>query len=132
VGFGPRAAFGLALAMSIAVGVGGVASAAPAAASPTTVDAPGPRLERACRRIPDLQERVGRALERIDGSAETRGSLAWLEGRIAKAEAAGRTDAVEVLQNRLATRTSVRETLVLRSAELDDLASRCAELGIEL
>lgn len=55
------------------------------AAQPDTTAAPsaaaddlGPRLERACLRIPNLQIRTDNLLTRITGDADTIGSLLWL------------------------------------------------------
>jgi hypothetical protein len=124
-------------ALTIGVLVGPTAAAAatapaesPAASASAGTDL-GPRLERACLRIPNLQIRTDRLAERLQGSADTRGSLLWLQAQIDRAEADGRDQLVTVLENRLAVRTATVDVLELRRTELADLAARCAELGVE-
>ena len=97
-----------------------------AVAHPT--DDVGPRLERACLRIPNLQLRTDNLLERLRGDATVRGSLAWLQTQIDAAAAAGRTQLVTVLENRLAVRTATIDVLVQRQAALVELAQTCDEL----
>ncbi len=58
-----------------------------------------------------------------------RGSLAWLQAQIDKANELGRTDLAEALSNRLAVRTQTLEVLKQRQQSLASLAARCAERG---
>jgi hypothetical protein len=48
------------------------------------------RLDLACARVPTLTARVESVLARIQGDADTVGSIAWLENRAAEARANGR------------------------------------------
>jgi hypothetical protein len=41
-----------------------------------------PRLEAACARIPEATTRLQAAIDRLDGPASQRGSLAWFEAAI--------------------------------------------------
>ncbi len=91
-----------------------------------------PRLERACLRIPNLTTRTENLIERLSGDAETRGSLAWLDTKIAQADEAGRTDLVTVLTNRRAVREQTIPVLELRLDRLENLRERCAQAGVEV
>jgi hypothetical protein len=118
----------------------GIASASEGDTEPTTatVSEEGvaahlrPRLERACLRIPNLEIRTDRVLTRLSGDETVRGSLAWLETKIADASDAGRDQLATVLENRLAVRTQSIEVLELRQRELATLRERCVEHGVEL
>jgi hypothetical protein len=120
--------------------VPGIASASEGDTEPTTaaVSEDGvaahlrPRLERACLRIPNLEIRTDRVLTRLSGDETVRGSLAWLETKIADASDAGRDQLATVLENRLAVRTKSIEVLELRQRELATLRERCVEHGVEL
>lgn len=92
----------------------------------------GPRLERACLRIPNLQIRTDNLIERLNGDATRRGSLLWLQSQIDKAEAAGREQLVTVLDNRLAVRTQTLEVLDQRQAKLPELKQKCIDAGVPL
>jgi hypothetical protein len=91
-----------------------------------------PRLERACLRIPNLQIRTENFIERLNGDASVRGSLAWLQAQIDKAEADGREQLVTVLENRLAVRTQTLVVLEKRSTKLDELKQKCIDHGVAL
>ena len=84
-----------------------------------------PRLERACLRIPNIEIRTANLIERLNGDASVRGSLAWLQAKIDKAEAEGREQLVTVLENRLAVRT---QTLEVRRAAPGEAAGAEAEV----
>ncbi|MEM9561495.1 MAG: hypothetical protein AAGA93_02690 [Actinomycetota bacterium] len=89
------------------------------------------RVERACQRIPNLVIRTDNVIERIGGDADTRGSLLWLDDRITRAADNGRTELVEVLENRRAVREASLDVFEQRRGELDDLAQRCADAGVD-
>ncbi len=108
------------------------ASAATAEPSAAAADELPARLERACLRIPNLQIRTDRLLDRIQADADTIGSLAWLEVQIERAGAAGREQLVTVLENRLAVRRATIDVLEQRAGQLERLAERCRELGVDL
>ena len=84
-----------------------------------------PRIEKACARIPNAQTRIDAAIARINGGAEVRGSLAWLDVMIQKATDAGRTDLATALTNRKAVRQSSLDVLALRKANLVEFKTLC-------
>lgn len=88
-----------------------------------------PRLEAACARIPEATSRLQAAIDRLDGPASQRGSLAWFEAAITKANSNNRPRIAADLQRRLDRLTTRRATLDVRSAQLARLAERCSELG---
>jgi hypothetical protein len=83
------------------------------------------RLKRACHRIPNALRRSANLQERLAGDADTRGSIAWLESKIDRAEAAGKADVVETLQARLTVREDLEKILPARVEQL-----RNAQAGI--
>ncbi|MEL6984222.1 MAG: hypothetical protein AAFO29_17480, partial [Actinomycetota bacterium] len=102
---------------------------------------PGPPPRRWCRsrscrrnclRIPNLLIRTDNVIERINGDADTRGSLLWLDTQIERAEENGREQLAEVLTNRRAVREASVPVFELRRDELNDLAERCRDAGVEL
>lgn len=108
-----------------------VTPAAASAAAPSDGEL-GPRLERACLRVPNLEVRTANLIERLEGDATTRGSLAWLQAQIDKATSRNRTDLVEVLQNRLAVRQQTLVVLQQRQAGLPALRQFCIDHGVEI
>ena len=89
------------------------------------------RLEAACVRIPTAEERVRTAIERLDGPADVRGSLAWIEAAIERATASGRTRIATELERRLERLTERREVLDVQLTQLERFRERCIELGVE-
>ncbi len=131
------AALSLAGLSLIVPSVAGAAPATPgAAATPgvaaTPGDGVGPRVERACLRIPNIETRITERKTRLDGDATVRGSLAWLQSKIDAAKAADRDQLTTVLENRLTVRTKTREILDDRTALVADLRSRCESWGVEI
>lgn len=108
----------------------GVANAAQGTTAPAAEL--GPRLERACLRIPNIEIRTTNLIERLEGDATVRGSLAWLQSKIDRATESGRTQLAEVLGNRLEVRTKTLEILHERQAALPELRQRCIDHGVEL
>ena len=90
----------------------------------------GVRLERACARVPNLITRTDKLISRLNGDAETRGSLSWLTVQIDKAEAAGRAQVVTVLENRLEVRTAQLGVLEHRLDSLNAIETICTEHGL--
>ncbi len=132
---GRRRAAVVAAGLAVALGTLVAAPTASAATDPSTDDATAElnaRLERACLRIPNMTIRTENAIERINGDAETRGSLIWLDERIARAEENGRDDRVEVLTNRRAVREATVPVLEQRLENLASLADRCRDAGVDL
>ena len=116
--------FGASAAIAASLALAPVA----AGAETTTTSDLGPRIERACARIPNLQIRTDNLLTRLNSDASTIGSLAWLDKEITQAQAAGRTQLVTVLQNRKNVRTSSVAVLEKRKTELVQLADKCTQL----
>lgn len=123
-----------AIAAGLAITIGSFAFASSASAGTGQATAPATaeqnaRLERACLRIPNLTIRTQNAIERINGGADTRGSLLWLDAAIARANEQDRTDLAEVLTNRRAVRAATVPVLEERLVNLASLAERCSEAG---
>lgn len=88
------------------------------------------RLRVACLRIPAISDRVNTVVTRLTAAADVRGSIAWLEVRIADAEANNHPRVAEDLRNRLAI-VQARLTVVQdRQTRLAALTERCRELGV--
>lgn len=122
-----------ALATAVAAVVVAVMPATASAAAPTAApDEPGPRLERACLRIPNIETRTTNLIQRLQGDATVRGSLLWLQAQIDKATSRNRQDLVEVLQNRLAVRQQTLEVLQLRLESLPELRQFCIDRGVAI
>lgn len=111
------AAAGLATALLLA--------AVPAMAADTRPEHVEERLDRACARVPDLTTRLENALERINGDAETRGSIAWLEAKAAEAGENGREQLADLIEIRIEIRTERIDVLELRLDFLAVAAEAC-------
>lgn len=72
--------------------------------APTPAPAAGSDQQVCTVRIPKLLTRIDALTARINGSATTRGSTAWLQAREDRARAAGRTAAADLLQARISDR----------------------------
>ena len=122
-------------AVAAAVAVPTVASATTppeptgTAAAPTGTGARAARLEAACARVPNIQRRVDAATALLQGDAGTRGSIAWLNAQLTKAQANDRDELATVLQNRIDVRTARLAVLQERTDALSEIASICAEHG---
>lgn len=81
------------------------------------------RRQKLCARVPNAVIRTQNLEKRLAGSASTKGSLAWLQAKVAAAEAANRTELATVLKNRLAFRTELAEFLPQRLALLQKAQS---------
>jgi len=122
---------GLSLTVPTVAGAAPTGPAAPTAPAAPGEDA-GPRAERACLRIPNIEIRLTERKARLDGDATVRGSLAWLQSKVDAAKAADRDQLATVLENRLAVRTKTREILDDRTELVADLRSRCESWGVEI
>jgi hypothetical protein len=80
-----------------------------------------------CQRVPEITRRVEEALARINGDADTRGSLAWMEDLKERAEANGRDRSADMIGQRIAIRTERIDVLELRREFLADAAEICAD-----
>ena len=103
-------------------------SATPVLATTTTTetDQRHERLDRACARVPNLTARVESVLARIQGDADTVGSIAWLESRAAEARENGREQLAGLIENRIAVRTEQIDVLEVRLDNLAEAAAACA------
>ncbi|MFB7337227.1 hypothetical protein FNH09_28695 [Streptomyces adustus] len=100
------------------------------AATALTTPAPVPTDDGAqalCKRLPKLDDRIDRALTRLNGDAGTRGSVARLQQRVDNAEAAGHKAVETYLQDRLTFRKSLVTTLQQRQKDLADVKTWCQD-----
>jgi hypothetical protein len=102
-----------------------VLSATPAFAATTQSEQRQERLDLACARVPNLTARVEAVLARIQGDADTVGSIAWLESKAAEARENGREQLAGLIENRIAVRTERIDVLVIRLDNLAEAAAAC-------
>ncbi len=102
-----------------------VLSATPAFATTTQSEQRQERLDLACARVPNLTARVEAVLARIQGDADTVGSIAWLESKAAEARENGREQLAGLIENRIAVRTERIDVLVIRLDNLAEAAAAC-------
>ena len=95
--------------------------------SPTETKRLEERLDVICGRVPRLTERVENALARIQGGADTRGSILWLEEKAVDARRRGYDDLASYLESRIAIRTERIDVLQLRLEWLAEVAEICAD-----
>ena len=120
-----------AVACSAMLGVLAIAGPASAQSTPAPAEDTAARAELACSRIPNITIHTTNVLARINGDAERRGSLLWLETKIDQARERNREDLAVVLENRLEVRRSLIPVLEDRLVRLDELSIRCAEAGFD-
>lgn len=116
-----RSLTGLALSLTLLFGL-----AAPAMAQESSV--PRERLEYLCSRIPLVEARVRAVIAWINGDADTRGSIAWLQEKAREAEARGFTDLARRIQLRIEVLTERLDVLEARLERLAAWEARCDEL----
>ena len=115
-----------------------VPSVAQAATTPATTPATTntkelpARLQRACLRIPNMENRTSNFITRLNGDASTKGSLLWLQAQIDDAKAKNRTQLATVLENRLKVRTQTLAVLTQRQTTLQKLADLCRQHGVDV
>ncbi|WP_405552754.1 hypothetical protein [Streptomyces sp. NBC_01171] len=114
---------GLATAALLA-GSAGAASAADA--SPGAKPA-GDGARALCKRAPKIDQRIDRALKRLDAGKARRGSVARLQQRVDHAKKAGHTEIATFLQGRLDTRESLKRDLEQRKKDLAGVKTWCAK-----
>ena len=88
------------------------------------------RLEKACHRIPAATTKVTAHIAKLQADASTRGSIAWLQDRITKAQAKNHPQAVTMLQAKLAERQAALTALQARLTLLTDAAAFCVAHGV--
>ncbi|BAJ31964.1 MULTISPECIES: hypothetical protein [Kitasatospora] len=111
-----------------AVGVLALAGALLAAGPAQAAGAPkGDGAKAVCKRLPKTQERVDKALARLNGDAGVVGSVARLQQRVDNAHKAGHAEIEKYLNDRLTFRRSLLPTLQTRKADLGQVADWCAK-----
>lgn len=88
------------------------------------------RLEKVCAKVPTLQTKVDAGITRLQGDTTVKGSIASLQAKLDKANAAGRTQAAAVLENRLQVRTQTLALLQTKQQRLTQIAETCAAQGL--
>ena len=119
-----------ALAAALVAGPISVAAAdsAPSGSATPAPSASGANVKsRTCARIETRITRVERATARLAGDAETKGSIARAQARLAAARAAGHADAARLLENRVAIRQDLAAALPDILARLKDSREVCTK-----
>ena len=80
-----------------------------------------------CKRVPKIDRRIDRALKRLEGGTEARGSIARLQLRVDRAKKAGHGEIATYLQDRLNYRKSLVPTLQQRQKDLKDVKAWCVD-----
>ena len=99
---------------------GGTPTPSAAAKAPT-----GDGARALCKRVPRIDARIDRALQRLNGPATELGSIARLQKRVDNADAKGDTAVATFLKDRLTFRQSLVPTLTKRSTDLDAVRTWC-------
>ncbi|MEU3374743.1 hypothetical protein ABZ734_30430 [Streptomyces sp. NPDC006660] len=95
-------------------------SKAATAPAPTTDGAKG-----ICKRAPKADQRIERALKRLDGGATTVGSVARMQQREDNAKKEGHTAIATLLDHKVAYRKGLVTTLQQRQKDLKDVTAWC-------
>lgn len=98
------------------------------AATAESTPAPTPTGDGAhvlCKRLPKIDNRIDRALKRLNAGVDTRGSIARLQKRVDNAKAAGHDEIATYLQDRLTFRKSLVPTLQQRQKDLSGVKTWC-------
>lgn len=80
-----------------------------------------------CDRMPARIARVEKVQARLHAGPETRGSVAFLQDRIERANAAGDADRARLLSERMAVRKEIDSSLPTILAHLKNAQTICAE-----
>jgi hypothetical protein len=118
-------------ALAVAAVAGGVALAIPAGAvtagqAVAVGQAAAVDDTALCDRLKKMEGRRQAAATRLDGDANTRGSVAWLQAKAAAATASGDAALAKLYTDKAALRTQIREPLQTVITDLQDLiAERC-------
>jgi hypothetical protein len=113
--------------------------AAPAASAQSTSPAPAPvtitlspeQVDRICNeRLPRVQARVNKSIERINGGVDVVGSAAWLRARAQKQREAGREQLATQLEQRAERRLGHIDKLNRANQRIADVqAKHCQSVG---
>jgi hypothetical protein len=121
-----RTAVAATAALAALLTAAGTASADASATPPAAAKAPtGDGAKALCKRLPKTDARIGRALERLNGPASERGSIARLQKRVDNANAKGDTAVATYLKDKLTFRQSLLPTLNKRSTDLGAVRTWC-------
>jgi hypothetical protein len=104
---------------------GGPAFAASGTASPAAHAPKGDGAHALCLRVPKLERRIERELDRLAGGANVRGSVARLQARVDNAKKLNHTAIATYLQDRLNTREAMVGTLKQRQTDLKGVQAWC-------
>ncbi|MER6130335.1 hypothetical protein ABT173_48935 [Streptomyces sp. NPDC001795] len=119
---------GLAAAALLVSGTGAAtAESTPTTAATATTAPTGDGAKALCKRVPKIEQRIDRALERLDGGVGVRGSIARLQARVDNAKKAGHSEIATYLQDRLDFRKSLVPTLQQRQKDLAGVKTWCAD-----
>jgi hypothetical protein len=81
--------------------VSGAATASAEPSEPVTITLSPEQVAHVCeKRLPKIERRVTRLLDRINGGPEVRGSLEWLRARAATEREAGRETSAQLLEEK--------------------------------
>ncbi len=101
----------------------GEPSSDPAEPAPVTITLSPEQVSRLCEtRLPRIEKRVDRLVERITGDENTRGSAAWLRARADRERDAGRETTAQVLDERADRREGHVDQLNQIKQWLDDFS----------
>ncbi len=92
----------------------------------------GSRLKTACLRIPPIRERVATQIAHLQGAADLKGSLAWLQTRINRASATNHPVLAADLQHRYDFRAAKLADLKDRLFTLEQVAQQCRSIGLDV
>ncbi|MFI1397104.1 hypothetical protein [Streptomyces sp. NPDC020681] len=122
-----RTAKTAALALTAAVGLlaaTGTALADTGKPSPRATPT-GDGAQALCKRVPKIEKRLDRVLDRLGGDATRPGSISRLEKRVENAKKAGHTEIQTYLNDKLTFRRSLVPTLEKRQKDLAGVKTWC-------
>jgi propanediol dehydratase small subunit len=89
------------LVAALLVGGAATASATTDPSEPVTITLSPEQVQNLCeKRLPKIEKRVTRLLDRINGGPEVRGSVEWLRARATTERDAGRETTAQLLEER--------------------------------
>ncbi len=119
------------LAAGLVVGVGVGVGVVVESAQPTdevTMNLSPEQVANLCeKRLPRIEKRAARLLERINGGADVRGSAEWLKARAAKERDAGRETSAQMLEERAERRLGKVDKLNQVTTWVTDFQSQHCE-----
>ena len=114
-----------AITLAGAAPAGAQPSSNPPPSGPVTVTLSPEQLSFLCeKRLPKLESRTTKLIERINGGAEVKGSTAWLKDRAKKEREAGRETSAKLLEERAERRAAKIETLTKVKSWASDFRSK--------